>query len=162
MIRICFVCLGNICRSPMAEGVFKHLADEAGLGDRFHIESAALGPWHVGELADSRARQTAAAHGVRLDGTAQQVKPKDFARFDLLIAMDDENVTALRRLAPAERDRQKIRLLREFDPEANGDTSIPDPYYGTRRDFEEVYQMVERSSRGLLEEIKRQGLEVGD
>jgi protein-tyrosine phosphatase len=154
VIRINFVCLGNICRSPMAEGVFKHLAAQAGLSDRFDVESSAIGGWHVGEPYDPRARRAAQAHGVQLHGAPTQIKPRDFDRFDWLIALDEDIAASLQRLAPAAPDREKIRLLREFDPEANGDLDVPDPYYGGPEEFERVYQIVERACRGLLDELK--------
>lgn len=155
MTRICFVCLGNICRSPLAAGVFKHLVQLAGLEAEFHIESAGMGEWHVGELADPRSRRTAQARGIRLTDTAQQFKRSDFERFDVLIAVDEDNADALRRLAPTPRERAKVRLLREFDPEADGDLDVPDPYYGGMPEFERVYEMVERSSRDLLHWLTR-------
>jgi protein-tyrosine-phosphatase len=100
IIRICFVCSGNICRSPLAEGVFKHQVELAGLAGDFHIESFGIGSWHVGEAPDPRAQQTARRHGLRLTGRAQQFKPRDFERFDLIVALDSEVAEYLRRLAP--------------------------------------------------------------
>ncbi len=152
--HICFVCLGNICRSPLAEGVFKRLAAQAGLDGRFHVESAGMGAWHVGEPPDPRSQSVALAHGVRLDSTARQFKAGDFARFDRVIALDADIAADLRRLAPGEAERRKIHLLREYDPQARGDLDVPDPYYGGRADFERVYQMIERSCRGLLEALR--------
>jgi protein-tyrosine phosphatase len=154
MIRLNFVCLGNICRSPMAEGVFRHLAAQEGLGDRFQVESSAIGPWHVGEPYDPRARRAASAHGVQLHGAPTQIKARDFDRFDWLIALDADIADSLRRLTPSAPARAKIRLLREFDPGANGDLNVPDPYYGGPQDFEHVYQIIERSCRALLDELK--------
>lgn len=152
MQRICFVCLGNICRSPIAEGVFEHLAELAGCGAEFQVESAGVGGWHVGEAPDSRARKTAAAHGIRLDGAAQQLRARDLDRFDLLLALDTDVASDLRQMA-AHGQRGKIRLLREFDPLARGDLDVPDPYYGSMQDFENVYQMIERACRGLLDSL---------
>jgi len=152
--HICFVCLGNICRSPLAEGVFKRLVAQAGLDGRFHVESAGMGAWHVGEPPDPRSQSVALAHGIRLDGTAQQFKARGFARFDRVIALDADIASDLRRLAPGEAERRKIHLLREYDPQARGDLDVPDPYYGGREDFERVYQMIERSCRGLLEVLR--------
>jgi protein-tyrosine phosphatase len=157
MMRISFVCLGNICRSPMAEGVFRHLVQQAGLEDAFEIESAGVGPWHIGESPDTRAQQTARAHGIELDCVAQQFTPRDFARLDHVIALDGEVAAQLRRLAPTPADRAKVRLLREFDPEtprgSRASLDVPDPYYGGRDGFETAYQMIERSARGLLAEL---------
>ena len=151
--KICFVCMGNICRSPLAEGVFKQLVKQAKLDDRFHIESAAIGAWHVGEAPDPRAQRTAQAHGIRLDRTAQQFRPDDFARFDAVLALDGEIGADLHRLAPTPQARQKIRLLREYDPLANGDFDVPDPYYGRPEDFDRAYQMIERACEQLLKEF---------
>jgi protein-tyrosine phosphatase len=152
--RISFVCLGNICRSPMAEGVFRHLVEQAGLEDAFEIESAGIGPWHVGETPDSRAQQIARAHGLQLDGIAQQITARDFARLDHIIALDSDVAADLQRLAPTTADRAKIRLLREFDPEAHrgprASLDVPDPYYGGASGFEHAYQMIDRSARALL------------
>jgi len=147
--------MGNLCRSPLAEGVFKHLAEQAGLDEHFHVESAGMGAWHVGESPDARAQRTARAHGVRLDGAAQQFRPGDFARFDHVLALDEDIAASLRRLASEAPARQKIRLLRDYDALArNGDHDVPDPYYGGPEEFERAYQMVERSCRALFDELK--------
>lgn len=140
----------------MAEGVFARLVQEAGLAHAFEIESAGVGPWHVGEAPDPRARQTARAHGLALASVAQQIQAADFARLDHVIALDAEVAAALRRLAPSAADRAKVRLLREFDPHlpANGSLDVPDPYYAGPDGFELAYQMIERSSRGLLETLR--------
>jgi protein-tyrosine phosphatase len=152
--RISFVCLGNICRSPMAEGVFRHLVAQAGLEDSFEIESAGIGPWHVGESPDARAQHTARAHGLALDSIAQQITVRDFARLDHIIALDREVAAELKRLAPTPADRAKVRLLREFDPETSrgprASLDVPDPYYGGPSGFEDAYDMIERSARALL------------
>jgi len=145
--------MGNICRSPLAEGVFKHLVQQAKLEDGFQIESAAIGSWHVGEAPDTRAQRTAQAHGIRLDSTARQFRLNDFARFDAVLALDEEIASNLHELAPAPEARQKIRLLREYDPLANGDLNVPDPYYGRQEDFERAYQMIERACQALLKEL---------
>ena len=154
--NISFVCLGNICRSPLAEGVFKHLVEQAGLAQQFQIESAGIGGWHVGEPADERARATARAHGLNLTGRAQQFKASDFQRLDLIIALDSDVASDLRRMASTPADRAKVHLLREFDPVRQAtagratDLDVPDPYYGGPEGFENAYQMIERSSRALL------------
>ena len=161
-IQISFVCLGNICRSPMAEEVFKHLVQQAGLADQFHVESAGIGNWHAGEPADERARATARAHGLALTSRAQQFHPADFARLNAVIALDSDVAEALRRMAPTPADRAKVHLLREYDPSlsaASGaalrasDLDVPDPYYGGPEGFEDAFQMIERSSRRLLDQL---------
>ena len=118
------------------------------------IESAGLGDWHVGHPPDSRATIAAYRRGVRLEGAARQVRPDDFERFDVLVAMDRQNAAELLALAPGEDAAEKVRLLREFDPAAGGDLDVPDPYYGGDRGFETVLDMVEASCRGLLDELR--------
>ena len=151
-ISILFVCLGNICRSPLAEGIFRSLVEEAGLSDRFEIDSAGTGAWHVGELPDARAAMVASQHGVQLECRARQVTTEDFTRFDYIIAMDRENLRNLERMAAATGSDAEVRLLREFDPEGDGD-EVPDPYYGGASGFETVYDIVSRSCRVLLKRI---------
>jgi protein-tyrosine phosphatase len=153
-VRILFVCMGNICRSPTAEGVMRRLVSQAGLDDRVEIESAGTGGWHVGEPPDERATLAARRRGVTLSGAAQQVGPDDFRRFDLLIALDRSVLRELLAIAPDEEAAEKVRLLREFDPAASGDLDVPDPYYGGDRGFETVLDMVEAACRGLLDELR--------
>lgn len=153
--RVCFVCLGNICRSPMAEGVFKHLVRQAELEHQYEVSSAGVGPWHVGESPDARAQATARGHGIDLTCVAQQIRARDFARYDWLLALDSDVADSLRRLAPTPADRAKVHLLREFDPQRpaharEADLDVPDPYYGGPEGFEHGFEMIERSCRGLL------------
>jgi protein-tyrosine phosphatase len=152
---ITFVCLGNICRSPLAEGIFKKLVREAGREDEFHIESAGLGGWHVGETPDHRSQIVARQHEISLDSTAQQFRPRDLERFDLILALDEDICHGLLRMASNDPSRHKIHLLRETDPQARGNLEVPDPYYGDLSDFESAYQMIERSCRGWLERIPK-------
>ena len=153
---VLFVCLGNICRSPLAEGVFRHLVAEEGLEEHFVIDSAGTGAWHVGERPDRRSVEVAAAHGVALPGHARQVTREDLDRFDRVVAMDRDNLEALRALAPGGGNGARIHLLREYDPAGDGD-EVPDPYYGGPKGFEEVYQMVRRSCERLLDELRPEG-----
>jgi len=153
-VRICFVCLGNICRSPTAEAVMRHRLAEAGLDGAVVVESAGTGSWHVGEPADRRARAEARARGIAMDGTARQLVADDLARFDLIIAMDEENAADARALARGAGEVAKVRLLREFDPTATGDLSVPDPYFGGPEGFEEVFDMVDRACLGLIEHLR--------
>ena len=156
--RILFVCLGNICRSPTAEGVMRALVREAGLEESIELDSAGTGAWHVGSPPDERATETARARGIALEGAARQVRRADFDDFDLLIAMDRKNLADLRRLAPDERARARIRLLREFDPASAGlgvdELDVPDPYYGGPRGFEDVLDLVHAACEGLLAQIR--------
>jgi protein-tyrosine phosphatase len=162
-IRVLFVCLGNICRSPLAEGVFLHLAQGAGVADRFEVDSAGTGDWHVGERPDPRAEAVARKYGVELPSVARQVTATDFERFDYIVAMDRENLWNLERLARERRGgppRAKIHLLREDDPdrEAGDDRhDVPDPYYGGASGFDQVYQMVHRSAEALLRRLLAEG-----
>ena len=155
-MRVLFVCLGNICRSPTAEGVFRRLVREAGLEDRIGIDSAGTGGWHAGAPPDERATAAARRRGITLDGAARQVGPDDFDEFDLLLVMDRENHAELLRRAPGDEARAKVRFLREFDPasSARGDLDVPDPYYGGERGFDDVLDLVEAACAGLLDELR--------
>jgi protein-tyrosine phosphatase len=155
IVRILFVCLGNICRSPTAEGVMRALVREAGLEDEIELDSAGTGDWHVGHPPDRRAAAAARARGVTLEGEAREVRRSDFDDFDLVIAMDRSNLRALRRLAPSEDTRAKVRLLRDFDPASAGaELDVPDPYYGAGGGFEEVLDLVQAACAGLLERVR--------
>ena len=156
-MRLLFVCLGNICRSPTAEGVMRHVLREEGLEDAVEVDSAGTGSWHVGHGPDERSAAAALRRGIRLDGAARQVARGDFSSFDLLLAADASNRAALLDLAGNDDDRARVRMLREFDPEAGGDLDVPDPYYGGESGFEDVLDIVERSCRGLLEHLRAEG-----
>ncbi|GHG35348.1 protein-tyrosine-phosphatase [Amycolatopsis bullii] len=148
--HIVFVCSGNICRSPMAELVFRaHLAD-AGLDDAVRVTSAGTGPWHAGEPADKRARATLKAHGYPTTHVASEVSGEDLAA-DLLLAADEGHLEFLR--ARVE-DPAKVRLLRSFDPSAPEGAEVPDPYYGGDDGFEDVLGMIERAVPGLLDWVR--------
>ena len=147
--------MGNICRSPTAEGVMRRLIDDAGLSDSIELDSAGTGGWHAGEPPDERATLAASRRGVLLEGCARQVRESDFRRFDLLIALDRSNLRELLAIAPDEEAAEKVRLLREFDPASgDGDLDVPDPYYGGDRGFDTVLDMVESACRGLLDELR--------
>ena len=149
-MRLCFVCLGNICRSPTAEAVMARALEDAGLADAVEIDSAGTGDHHVGEPPDRRSAAAAAARGVRLRGRARQFVRADFARFDLVLAMDRANLEALRRLAPDDAARAKIHLFRSFDPIAPAGAEVPDPYYGGADGFDEVLDLCEAAATGLI------------
>lgn len=150
-ISVLFVCLGNICRSPLAEGVFSHLAGERGAAGRYRSDSAGTGDWHVGEPPDTRSVVVARRHGIRLGGSARQVRGKDFREFDLIVAMDGENLRALVELRGDALGGAELALLRDYDPAAGGDLDVPDPYYGGPDGFERVFEMVRRSCVRLLD-----------
>lgn len=157
MTRILFVCLGNIIRSPLAEHAFLQAAEQAGISDEYQADSAGTAGWHTGEQPDARMRKTAASHGLSYDGRARQVSEQDFEDFDLIVAMDSNNYRSLSDLAGTDEARAKIRLMREFDPQADG-MDVPDPYYGGQEGFENTFDIVRRSVDGLLEAL--QGGEV--
>jgi len=159
VVRILFVCMGNICRSPTAEGVMRHLLGERGLDGEIELDSAGTGGWHAGSPPDARATETARARGITLEGAARQVTVDDFEDYDLLLAADAENVAALRRIAPDAEAAEKIVLLRQFDPEAvaAGDLDVPDPYYGGPSGFEDVLDLVASACEGLLSSLRAEG-----
>lgn len=149
--RILFVCLGNICRSPLAEGVFRQVAEERGLSERFVIDSAGTGGWHAGSAPDPRSIAIAARHGVDIAGQkARRLERGDFDRFDLLLGMDVSNVQAMReRARGAAHDR--IHLFAQF---AHGrEDEVPDPYYGGADGFGDVYRMIREASEALAERL---------
>jgi protein-tyrosine phosphatase len=155
-VRICFVCLGNICRSPTAEGVMRALVAASGLADRVVLDSAGTGAWHAGELPDPRTRAAGARRGLVLDHRARQVTTADLERFDLLVAMDRANLAVLRRLTGGSAAPQ-VRLLRSFDATAPADAEVPDPYSGGADGFEEVLDQCERACAGLLAWVREHG-----
>ncbi|MBZ9641748.1 low molecular weight protein-tyrosine-phosphatase [Streptomyces sp. PSKA30] len=148
--RVCFVCTGNICRSPMAESVFRARVAAAGLDGLVEVDSAGTGGWHEGDPADPRTVAVLQEHGYDGEHTARQFQPSWFSRLDLVIALDSGHLKVLRRLAPTEQDAAKVRLLRSYDPAASDDLEVPDPYYGGMDGFEECLEMVEAASEGLL------------
>jgi protein-tyrosine phosphatase len=153
--RIAMVCSGNICRSPIAEVVLRRLADQAGLGDRVAVESAGMGTWHVEEPADPRAVTVLAENGY--DGSAHRAQgfdPAWFADRDLVVAMDRGHLRELRALAPDPEARDRVRLLRSFDPAAPPDAEVADPYFGDARDFATVLEQVEAACARLLAEVE--------
>lgn len=151
-VSVLFVCMGNICRSPTAEGVFRHVVEEAGLADRIKVDSAGTHAYHIGEPADRRARAAAERRGISLEGiAARRVRDEDFAGFDYIVAMDRLNHVTLVDQADAEHH-DKIRLFLEYS--AGREDDVPDPYYGGSAGFERVLDLVEEASRGLLETLR--------
>lgn len=150
MIKVLFVCLGNICRSPMAEGIFLHLVQEAGLDDQIEVDSCGTGAWHTGESADHRMRATAQRHGIHLPSRARQIKGKDFLEFDYIIPMDHSNLREVKqKLTRHTNPKSEVVLMRHFD-DLDQDAEVPDPYYGGPEGFENVYDMLMRSNRNFL------------
>ena len=153
-ISLLFVCLGNICRSPAAEGIMQHLVDEAGLTNRFVIDSAGIGGWHVGDLPDKRMRRCGKAHGYDFCSRARQLQAEDFNRFDYIIVMDSDNYRQASSLARNSRQQEKIRMMADYLTAHPMYTYIPDPYYGGEKDFELVIELLEDACRGMMEELR--------
>ncbi|BCU05765.1 low molecular weight protein-tyrosine-phosphatase [Allochromatium tepidum] len=152
-VRILFVCMGNICRSPTAHGVFRRLVIDEGLSHRIEIDSAGTHAYHIGEPPDRRARDTARMRGIDIgDLRARLAEPDDFIRFHYVLAMDRDNYENLSQICPKGLE-DRLRLFMEFAPEL-GIREVPDPYYGGQRGFEQVFDMVEFAARGLLLDIK--------
>lgn len=152
-MRILFVCMGNICRSPSAEGVFRHVLATQAPELAIEIDSAGTHDYHVGDPPDRRSVAAAKRRGIDLSALrARTVAAEDFAHYDLILAMDDQNVRELRRRAPAHYH-ERIRLMMDFAPQA-ASRYVPDPYYGGAQGFEEVLDLLEEASRGLLEELR--------
>jgi protein-tyrosine phosphatase len=149
MKKILFVCLGNICRSPAAEGIFRQKVQEQGLEKGFLIDSAGTYGYHEGELPDSRMRTHASRRGYNLTSRSRPIKQDDFEKFDLIIGMDDNNLHNLKRLAPNLESRQKIRLMTDYCQHYKDD-HVPDPYYGGPSGFEHVLDLLEDACDGLL------------
>lgn len=161
MIRVLFVCLGNICRSPIAEATFRQLVEEAGLSHVISCDSAATSNYHIGDLPDSRTRENARSHGLTLTHRGRQIQKKDFLDFTYIVAMDEANLTNIRAAAkqstgsyPSD---NQVFMLGKFDPLADSTTPpVPDPYYKENAAFEEVYQMVLRCNTVFLKYIATQ------
>ncbi|GEP45177.1 low molecular weight protein-tyrosine-phosphatase [Brevifollis gellanilyticus] len=150
--RLLFVCMGNICRSPAAEGVMLRMVREAGLHERIHIDSAGTGGWHAGNQSDARMRKAAATRGLELVHLARQVTPQDLADFDLVLIMDDQNHQDIQPFDPARRHSAKIRYFCEFCT-VHDAREVPDPYYGGPQGFEHVLDLLEDGCAGVLKHI---------
>lgn len=154
MTKICFVCLGNICRSPTAEAVMRKLIVDAGLQDDFELDSAGTGSWHVGARPDPRTRSAGEARGLTVDGRGRQFQAADFDRFDYVVALDRSNRENLLHLTRDDAHRAKVHLLRDFDEASDRDSDVPDPYYGGADGFSEVIDICDAACRGLLAKLR--------
>jgi protein-tyrosine phosphatase len=150
-VSVIFDCMGNICRSPMAASVLRAELERAGL-THVEVSSAGTGGWHVGDPADRRAQAALARRGYPTEHQAQQFRAEWFDRYDVVVAMDRDNLRDLRRLAPSRSHADTVRLMLEFDPEAES-LDVPDPYYGSAGDFDEVLDLLEPACRGLVEHL---------
>lgn len=153
--KLLFVCMGNICRSPTADGVMRHLVQKAGAHERIIIDSAGTGGWHAGNGADHRMRKHAATRGYALDHIARQVRETDFDEFDLILVMDQQNLREIRPFNAAGDKMHKVKLFCEFAHDRE-ETEVPDPYYGGAQGFEQVLDIVENGCAHLLQHIQKQ------
>lgn len=151
--KILFVCLGNICRSPAADGILKAQVRERGLDHLFEIDSCGIGSWHIGQLPDSRMRRHGHDHGYRFDHRARQISKDDFTRFDRIIVMDNDNYRAVSSLAPDKSYLDKVEMIARYLRHHKGQTTVPDPYYGNDRDFEFVIELLEDACEGIIDDI---------
>ncbi|MCY1276663.1 Low molecular weight protein-tyrosine-phosphatase YfkJ [compost metagenome] len=152
-MKILFVCMGNICRSPTAEGVFRHRLAQSGLLERVQVDSAGTGDWHVGKQADARTRRAALQRGYDLSALrARQVEAADFSRFDLILAMDESNLHYLRGMRPDNASAEMDLFLRRYQLALD---EVPDPYYGGDEGFEQVLDLIEQASEALLAEVRQ-------
>ncbi|MCJ7715318.1 MAG: low molecular weight phosphotyrosine protein phosphatase [Anaerolineales bacterium] len=153
-MRICFVCQGNIIRSPLAKNILLQLVDKKGIQDKYEVDSAGTIAYHVGDRPDRRMREVAADRGVVYSGRARQFSKDDFERFDLIIAMDKENKRSLLSWAISSDQENKIHMMREFDPQGGANLDVPDPFYGGPDGFITTFEIVNRSCEGLIEELE--------
>ena len=156
MIKVLFVCLGNICRSPLAEGVLKYKVNEENLESEILVESAGTSGWHIGESPDPRSIEIAEQNGIHLDSYGRKAVSEDFAEFDYIVAMDRNNYADLKKLPGSSKEgAAKLVLMRDFDDMGQGQ-DVPDPYYGGDDGFRHVYELLDRSCQNLLDEIKEE------
>ena len=153
-MRICFVCQGNIIRSPLAKNIFLQLAEKKGIEDNYEVDSAGTIAYHAGERPDPRMREVAADRGLVYSGRARQFIRDDFDQFDLVIAMDKENKRSLLSWVVSTEQEDKIRLMREFDPELGANLDVPDPYYGGPDGFISTFDIIKKACEGLMKDLE--------
>jgi len=151
--KILFICLGNICRSPAAQGIFQQMVDERGVADKFEVDSCGVGDWHVGNLPDSRMRRHGSMRGYVFDHHARQFTRSDFSHFDYIIVMDESNYKTITSMAVNDSDRKKVIRMADYFIKYKGADCVPDPYYGGDKDFEIALDLIEDGCQGILKEL---------
>ena len=152
-VSVLYVCLGNICRSPLGEGVLAHRLEEEDLSSRVRVDSAGTGAWPLGEPPDPRSTEVALRHGIALRGLARRVSVEDFHEFDYIFAMDRANLQDRRQLESQVEEGARLNLFREFDPDKDGDLDVPDPYYGGPDGFDVMFDMIDRTCAAFVEHL---------
>lgn len=156
-IKLLFICLGNICRSPAAEEIMRRLVQRADLDDQFQIDSAGIGSWHIGQLPDRRMRLTGEKFGYRFTHRARQFNPSvDFNAFDLILVMDDENYNTITGMAANQTERDKVKKLARYMTHHGGQNDIPDPYFGGMDGFDKTIELLEDACAGLLQYLQQE------
>lgn len=150
--KILFVCLGNICRSPLAEAIFKHKLKQRGIEDQFEVDSCGTANYHIGDPPDTRTIANAQRQGITIDHIGRQLQPIDLDYYDLIVAMDKSNLANIFKLQYKEEQIGKITLMREYDPLQNGE-EVPDPYYGDEKGFQTVFEILDRSTEALIDKL---------
>ena len=155
-MKILFVCLGNICRSPLAEAIMKHKLNEAGLSEKIRVDSCGTAGYHIGERPDHRTIRNAASNGVKINHVGRQLTASDLEKHDIILAMDKSNYENILRLKNASQFSDKLKLMRDFDDDPGDE--VPDPYYGEERDFQQVFDILDKSVDGFIAHLRKSSL----
>jgi protein-tyrosine phosphatase len=159
MVKVLFVCLGNICRSPLGEAIFRHKVRERGLEKFFKIASSGTSNYHIGDNADSRSISVAKSMGIAIEHCVSQITEADLDAYDYIVAMDNGNLRNILKLSRDQKHRARVFLMRDYDPEGKG-LEVPDPYYGETRHFKEVYDILDRSIEKFLDFLQETELQL--